>query len=45
MVWDKRALFEQNLNLPENLSEIERARSLIDVDVNEAVSVIYSCAE
>ena len=36
---DKRALFEQNLNLPENLSEIERARSLIDVDLNEAVSV------
>ena len=36
---DKRALFEQNLNLPENLSEIERARSLIDVDVNEAVGV------
>ena len=36
---DKRALFEQNLNLPENLSETERARSLIDVDVNEAVSV------
>ena len=36
---DKRALFEQNLNLPENLSETERARSLIKVDVNEAVSV------
>ena len=27
------------MNLPENLSEIERARSLIDVDVNEVVSV------
>ena len=36
---EKRALFEQNLNLPENPSEIERARSLIDVDINEAVSV------
>ena len=36
---DKCTLFEQNLNLPENLSEIERARCLIDVDVNEAVSV------
>ena len=36
---DKRALFEQNLNLPENLSQTERARSLTDVDVNQAVSV------
>ena len=39
---DKRALFEQNLNLPENLSETERARSLINVDVNEAVSVFIA---
>ena len=36
---DKSGLFERNLNLSENLTEIERTRSLIEDDVNEAVSV------
>ena len=36
---DKRGLFEQNLNLPGNLTETERARSLTGIDVNETVSV------
>ena len=40
---DKRALFEQNWNLPDILSQIERARSLIDVDVNEAV-IVFTAA-
>ena len=42
---DKRALFEQNLNLPENLSETERGRRLIDVDVNNNNNNVHlSCA-
>lgn len=36
---DKRGLFEQNLNLPGNLTETERAKSLTGIDVNEVVSV------
>ena len=36
---NKRDPFLQNLHLAENLSEIERAKSLIDVNVNEAISV------
>ena len=40
---DKCALFEQNWNLPENLSQTERVRSLIDVDVNEAV-IVFTAA-
>lgn len=31
--------FMQNLNAPENLAEIERAKNLIDVNMNEAVRV------
>ena len=37
---DKRDTFLQNLNLAENLSEIDRADSLIDINVNEAISVL-----
>ena len=37
---DKRDTFLQNLNLAENLSEIVRAESLIDINVNEAISVL-----
>ena len=36
---DKRGLFEQNLNLPGNLTKTERAKSLTGIDVNEVVSV------
>ena len=34
---NKRDPFLQNLNLVDNLSGIERAKSLVDVDVNEAI--------
>ena len=37
---DKRDTFLQNLNLAENQSEIDRADSLIDINVNEAISVL-----
>ena len=37
---DERDTFLQNLNLAENLSEIDRAESLLDINVNEAISVL-----
>ena len=37
---DKRDIFLQNLYLAENLSEIDRAESLIVINVNEAISVL-----
>ena len=37
---DKHDTFLQNLNLAENLSEIDRAESLIDINVNEVISVL-----
>ena len=37
---DKRDTFLQNLYLAENLSEIDRAESLIVINVNEAISVL-----
>ena len=36
---DKRDAFLEILNLADNLSEIERAKSLIDANVNEAISL------